>query len=104
MSWMDVLDEEYVPLMEKAWSDLVQEGKPVSLELALKKPWEGIDPTTGEKITGRTYIIAASSPQNISETTFITGAVTDISRQKWVEGLQMQRKDEAVELKRQQEK
>jgi hypothetical protein len=104
MSWLEVIDDEYVPLMEKGWMELVQEGKAINLELALKHPWEGVDPTTGEKITGRTYIIAAASPQKIGDATFITGAITDISRQKWVESLQIQRRDEAVELKRQQEK
>jgi hypothetical protein len=105
LSWMNVIDEEYQPIMTREWKGCVEEGKTISsLELGLKKPWAGVDPTTGERITGKTYIIAAASSQRIGNTTFITGAITDISRQKWVEGLQMQRKDEAVELKRQQEK
>lgn len=31
-------------------------------------------------------------------------SLTDISRQKWVEGYERERREEAVELKRQQEK
>jgi hypothetical protein len=104
MSWMQVIEEEYAPIITEAWYELVHENKRMNLELGLKKPWEGVDPATGEKITGRTYIIAAASAQKIGDTTFVTGAITDISRQKWVESLQMQRRDEAVELKRQQEK
>jgi hypothetical protein len=104
MSWMDVLEEDSAKAMERGWADLSQHGKTLNIELGLKKPWEGVDPATGKKITGRTYIIAAASPQKIGDATYITGAITDISHQKWVESLQMQRRDEAVELKRQQEK
>ncbi|KAF2431352.1 hypothetical protein EJ08DRAFT_713029 [Tothia fuscella] len=102
-SWLEVIREEYLDIMAENWRRLTEEKRAVSFELALYKPWHSIDPTTSEQITGPSYIIAAATVQQIGNNWYISGALTDISYQKWVEGLQSQRRQEAVELKRQQE-
>ena len=102
-SWYSVIHDEDHPKMDIEWSKLVDRRLPVSFELRLKKAWEALDPVTEKAITGPTYIIAAASPRQIGNDTYITGAITDISRQKWVEGSEIRQRKEALELKRQQE-
>ena len=104
MSWLEVIEEDYSEIMAGEWSKLIVDKVSVSFELGVKRPWQSIDPATGAPVHGRTYLIAAASVQHIGGIPYISGAVTDISQQKWVEGLQKQRHQEALELKRQQEK
>ena len=104
MSWFSVIADEYLSVMEVEWVKLTAARKPVSFELRLKKPWDGFDSITREKIYGGTYILAAASPQEINGNTYISGCITDISRQKWAEGQQRRQRDEALDMKRQQEK
>ena len=89
--------------MDREWKKLVEDRIAVSFELRLKRHWESIDPVTGENISGPAYILAAAAPKAFPDNTYITGCITDISRQKWAERRQKEQRDEAVELKRQQE-
>ena len=102
-SWYSVIHDEDHPKMDIEWSKLVDRRLPVSFELRLKKAWEASDPVTGKAISGPTYIILAASPRQIGNDIYVTGAITDISRQKWVEGSEIRQRKEALELKRQQE-
>ena len=103
MSWMAVIHEDYHPLMLREWELLVREGGSRSFELRLKKEWKGTDPVTQELIVGPMYVLAEASHQSIGDKSYICGCMTDISRQKWAEGREKSRREEAVELKRQQE-
>ena len=103
MSWCSVIHDEDHPKMGIEWSKLVDKRLPVAFELQLKKAWEASDPVTKKPISGPTYIILAASPRQIGNDIYITGAITDISRQKWVEGSEIRQRKEALELKRQQE-
>lgn len=103
MSWLEVIAEDYYSIMVEEWAKLTDHDMSVAFEIALKSSWNSTDPSTGDPISSRKYAIAAASVQRIGETTYITGALTDISRQKWMESLQALRRQEAVELKRQQE-
>ena len=102
-SWMSTIHEEDRPKMDLEWAKLVEKRIPVCFDLRLKKLWEAIDPVTNKHIRGPTYVIAAAIPSDIGGKIYITGAITDISRQKWNEDSQMRQRDEALEMKRQQE-
>jgi hypothetical protein len=86
------------------WGALAEKRQNVSFEIALKKRWESLDETSGEAFSRPAYVIAQASPQLIGGESFISGAITDISRLKWAEDIQSQRRMEALEMKRQQEK
>lgn len=49
--------------MNEEWAKLSEEKSQVNFEVALKKNWEGTDASTGQKISGPVYIIAAASVQ-----------------------------------------
>ncbi|KAF8863038.1 putative histidine kinase M3YPp [Acephala macrosclerotiorum] len=104
MSWYNVIAEIDHPLMDQEWAKLLS-GEPVSFELRLRPPFVAEELVGGEKVEGQTWIIAAAYPEQAEDGTVtgILGCLTDISRQKWMEGFQTRRMLEAVELKRQQE-
>jgi hypothetical protein len=103
MSWIDVVADDFHDIVAEEWTKLTDHHMSISFEIALNCSWNSIDPSTGNPISSRKYAIAAASVQRIGEDTFVTGAITDISRQKWMESLQALRGQEALELKRQQE-
>jgi hypothetical protein len=70
----------------------------------MKKKWQHTDPTTGEYQTGPTYCLASATIRLFGDEEYITGAITDISQQKWAEEAQIQQKEDAILLKRAQEK
>ena len=92
------------PIMDREWKKLLG-GATVSFELRLKSPFVAEEIVPGEKVEGFTWIIAAAYPErDINGAVIgILGCLTDISRQKWMEGFQTRKMMEAVELKRQQE-
>jgi PAS domain S-box-containing protein len=102
-SWMSVIHENDHQKMDMQWEKLINEKQDVSFELQLKRTWEDVD-SNGTRISGPVYIIAAAGVQKIGNELYVTGAITDISRQKWVEGFEKRQRQEALELKRQQEK
>ncbi|KAF2723553.1 histidine kinase M3YPp [Polychaeton citri CBS 116435] len=104
LSWYNVIHEDDHPLMDQEWAKLGR-GEPVYFELRLKKPFVTGDFVGGEKVEGTTWIIAAAYTDNRKDGSvkYISGCLTDISRQKWAEGFQERRMQEAMELKRQQE-
>jgi hypothetical protein len=90
--------------MDIEWSELLG-GETVSFELRLRRSFVAEEFVSGEKVEGSTWIIAAAYPECLEDGTVvgILGCITDISRQKWMEGFQTRKMMEAVELKRQQE-
>ncbi|CZR55813.1 related to sensory transduction histidine kinase [Phialocephala subalpina] len=104
MSWYNVIAEIDHPVMDKEWAKLLN-GKPVSFELRLTQQFVAEELVGGEKVEGFTWIIAAAYPEQAEDGTVtgILGCLTDISRQKWMEGFQTRRMLEAIELKCQQE-
>ncbi|TLD27691.1 putative hsp90-like protein [Venturia nashicola] len=103
MSWLELFADDYSDILAEEWARLVDHHMSVNTELALKSSWTSTDPSTGDPISSRKYVIAAASVQQIGESMYITGALIDISKQKWMESWQALRRQEAVELKRQQE-
>lgn len=104
LSWYSVIHEDDRGLVDKEWSK-VGRGEPVHFEVRLKRPFFTPERVNGEAVVGDTWIIASAYADKRDDGTVkgILGCMTDISRQKWSEGLQAKRTEEAMELKRQQE-
>lgn len=89
--------------MDREWGKLLG-GEPVSFEIRLTTPFNTEELVPGEKVEGHTWILASAYPQkSAGAVTGILGCLTDISRQKWMEGFQTRKMLQAIELKRQQE-
>lgn len=98
--WIDAVKEEDQPLVKKEWNTLVTDTQPVSFEFRFKAPWED---RRGDR--GETWVLFSSYPEKDHEGKLksVFGSITNISEQKWAEGIQTRKMEEAVELKRQQE-
>lgn len=97
--WMNSVRDEDRPALEAAWSKLVTERVTISLEFRFK---------CSQQSGGRTidtWVIMSAFPERALDGGLqsIFGCITDISSQKWAERVQIERREEAVELKRQQE-
>ncbi|TWU75296.1 hypothetical protein ED733_006468 [Metarhizium rileyi] len=97
--WMNSVRDEDRPALESAWSKLVNEKVTISLEFRFKCSQQ----SGGNTID--TWVLMSAFPEKTSDGALksIFGCITDISSQKWAERVQYERREEAVELKRQQE-
>ncbi|KAJ9130874.1 Hsp90-like protein [Pleurostoma richardsiae] len=98
-TWMESVREEDRAAVEAAWRQLVVEKLPITHEFRFKCFRE----TNGHPID--TWVLMSAYPEK-DETGAIKsifGCITDISQQKWAEVFQNQRREEAVEVKRQQD-
>ena len=104
LSWYDVIHPDDHALMDREWAKLTA-GDSVHFEIRLKRPFETEEALNGESVRGETWILASAYADKNEDGTVkgILGALSDISRQKWAEGFQARRTEEAVELKRQNE-
>ncbi|KAL1852359.1 hypothetical protein Daus18300_012254 [Diaporthe australafricana] len=98
-TWKQSVLPEDRPAVEAAWNRLIDEKVSIIQELRFKASRE----INGHTI--ETWALMSAYPEKDSEGTVkaIFGVITDISQQKWAEAFQNQRREEAVELKRQQE-
>ncbi|KAI0096682.1 hypothetical protein F4776DRAFT_651482 [Hypoxylon sp. NC0597] len=98
-----VVDED-LPSLKRTLATLVEEGKPQTAELRLKTQWTETD-TSGDQIIAPRWVLATFMPVSNSEGAIetFTGCLSDVSLQKWQFEKERQRKDEAIESKRQQE-
>ncbi|KAI1449277.1 hypothetical protein F5Y02DRAFT_257005 [Annulohypoxylon stygium] len=98
-----VVDEDF-PFLKNTLATLVHEGKPQTAELRLKTQWTETD-TNGDQIVAPRWVLATFMPVSNSEGAIqtFTGCLSDVSLQKWQFEKERQRKDEAIESKRQQE-
>lgn len=90
--------------MDGEWAKLLS-GQSVSFEIRLRRSFVAEELFDGEEVKGEAWILAAAYGERNDDGTItaILGCLTDISRQKWMEGFQKRKMIEAVELKRQQE-
>ncbi|KAF2716077.1 hypothetical protein K431DRAFT_316794 [Polychaeton citri CBS 116435] len=128
-TWMDSVHPEDLDLVKGLWHQLVVDTKPVSSEFRFRAEWldrngvqsdrwvlfsafpERYSISDSDRIDGfgsRTSDITPAGSRSNSTSTggslkSIFGVITNISQQKWAEGLQRRRMEEAMELKRQQE-
>ncbi|OTB04014.1 hypothetical protein M426DRAFT_169652 [Hypoxylon sp. CI-4A] len=96
--------DEDLPVLRKTLETLVKEGKSQTAEIRLKTQWTETD-TNGDQITAPRWVLATFMPVRNSEGVIqtFTGCLSDVSLQKWQFERERQRKDEAIESKRQQE-
>ncbi|KAF2765202.1 hypothetical protein EJ03DRAFT_217859 [Teratosphaeria nubilosa] len=99
--WMESVADDDRELISRIWSDLVEEKKPVTSEVRFKAQWE--DRKSG--VRSDTWVLFSAYPEKWEDGRLksVFGSITNISQQKWAEGIQTRKMEEAVELKRQQE-
>jgi PAS domain S-box-containing protein len=98
-TWMESVLPVDRPTVEAAWRRLIDEKVSIVQEFRFKASRE----FNGHPI--ETWALMSAYPEKDSDGAVkaIFGVITDISQQKWAEAFQNQRREEAVELKRQQE-
>ncbi|KAK4155562.1 hypothetical protein C8A00DRAFT_31608 [Chaetomidium leptoderma] len=99
-AWMQSIRDEDRPGTELAWRRLVEEKVAVTHEFRFHGSRELMD---GHMVDVWALMSAYPERDETGGLKSIFGCITDISQQKWAESFQKQRRDEAVELKRQQE-
>lgn len=110
-AWLDVVHKKERDHMTELWKEITTSKDTVVSELELARPWS---PPTMEhqetpNFSGKsvsTWILMSTQAEQLDEdgkVTSFVGVLIDISHQKWAEGEQLRRKEEALESKRQQE-
>ncbi|EMC98961.1 hypothetical protein BAUCODRAFT_22270 [Baudoinia panamericana UAMH 10762] len=99
-TWIESVKDEDQALVRRLWKELVIDTKPVSEEFRFKAQWEDRNRNRGD-----TWVLFSAYPETYEDGRLksVFGSVTNISSQKWAEGIQTRKMEEAVELKRQQE-
>ncbi|KAL6863011.1 hypothetical protein ACO1O0_003255 [Amphichorda felina] len=98
-AWMDMVRSEDRPALEAAWGKLLNDMVTISVEFRF------ICSQGSEDKTIDSWVLMSAYPEKTLDGNLesIFGCITDISSQKWAEKVQSERREEAVELKRQQE-
>jgi signal transduction histidine kinase/AmiR/NasT family two-component response regulator len=101
--WEHCVMEEDMPLLKRSMATMIKDGRAQTAELRFKTPW--IDESTGEKVHATRWIEATFMPVKSSDGIIqsFTGCLSDLTLQKLQLERERQRKDEAIESKRQQE-
>ncbi|KJZ71551.1 hypothetical protein HIM_09089 [Hirsutella minnesotensis 3608] len=99
LAWMNSVREEDRSRLEEAWTKLLEERVTISVEFRFKHTQQ----SGGNDID--TWVLMSAFPEKNADGCLksIFGCLTDISSQKLAEKVQNERREEAVELKRQQE-
>jgi len=98
--WVEYVMDEDKQLVRQTWHDLVHKTKSANVEFRFKASW-----MDRNGVRGDTWVLFSAYPERYDDGSLksIFGSITNISQQKWAEGLQKRKMEEAVELKRQQE-
>ncbi|EKG18529.1 PAS domain-containing protein [Macrophomina phaseolina MS6] len=98
--WIDAVKPEDQQMVVNLWSTLVEKTEAVTAEFRFKAPWED---KNGNRTD--TWVLFSAYPEKNAHGFLksVFGTLTNISQQKWAEGFQKRKMEEAVELKRQQE-
>ncbi|KAH9892971.1 hypothetical protein F4778DRAFT_302402 [Xylariomycetidae sp. FL2044] len=98
-TWMESVKDEDRPGLKEVWHQLISEKVAITHEFRFK--WSRHD---GDHIID-TWVLMSAYPERDYNGGIkgIFGCITNISQQKLAEQIQMHRREEAVELKRQQE-
>lgn len=99
-NWQSYIADEDQTAFKIHWDNLIQRRQLLSAEFRFKKSWKDRD-----GIVSETWVLGSAYPERGSQGELLSvfGSLTDISQQKWAENVQIRRREEAVELKRQQE-
>lgn len=104
MPWQECIYEEDYPLLYAKMDDMVAERKVQTVEVRSKNPWMAED-GIGHSIKAPRWVQATLMPVQDSEGVIksFTGCLSDVSLQKWQLEKEKERKEQALESKRQQE-
>lgn len=98
--WVNYVKEEDQGLIREQWKRLVENAAAINIEFRFKTPWEDRNHNKND-----TWVLFSAFPEKDENGMLksVFGSITNISPQKWAEGFQKRKMEEAVELKRQQE-
>jgi PAS domain S-box-containing protein len=98
-AWINYVQDEDRSHLESAWTKLMNQKVTISVEFRFICGERTGDPPMD------TWVLMSAFPEKDPDGSLkgIFGCITDISSQKWAEKVQSERREEAVELKRQQE-
>jgi PAS domain S-box-containing protein len=98
--WIDYVKKEDQQLIKEQWKLLVEDAAAINVEFRFKASWEDRNRNKGD-----TWVLFSAFPEKdeLGQLKSVFGSITNISPQKWAEGFQKRKMEEAVELKRQQE-
>jgi signal transduction histidine kinase/DNA-binding response OmpR family regulator len=102
--WETCVVDEDLPILKGSLRKLAQEGRSQTAEIRLKTPWIAED-SHSNKVVAPRWVLATFMPVKSSDTQIqsFTGCLSDVSLQRWQLERERQRKDEAIESKRQQD-
>ncbi|KAF2127897.1 hypothetical protein P153DRAFT_294020 [Dothidotthia symphoricarpi CBS 119687] len=102
--WVDYVKEEDQNLILEHWKRLVDNATPINIEFRFKASFEFRLEDRNRNISD-TWVLFSAFPEKDEDGQLksVFGSITNISPQKWAEGFQKRKMEEAVELKRQQE-
>ncbi|KAK1758611.1 hypothetical protein QBC47DRAFT_375225 [Echria macrotheca] len=102
--WENYVVEEDRPLLKKRIETMLLEGKTQSVDIRLVNP-QAVEDGAGNKVVMPRWVQATLMPVRSNDGTIrsYTGCMSDVSIQKWQLEREKQRKEEAIESKRQQE-
>ncbi|KAK3694250.1 putative histidine kinase group protein [Podospora appendiculata] len=102
--WEACVHEEDLALLNEKLYAMELEDKPQNVEIRLKTTWTAED-GAGHKFLAPRWVQATLMPVRSTEGVIqsFTGCLSDVSLQKWQLEREKQRKEEAIESKRQQE-
>lgn len=104
-AWLNIVYPEDIPKCESVFAKLIMEKVPVIFELETKMSWSPPPELEQPECGGsqhHKWILCSAYPElgPNDELLEIVGSVTDISQQKWAEGIQKKRTDDALESKK----
>jgi PAS domain S-box-containing protein len=100
-NWIDYVKESDQDYVRGLWERLVEQMIPITAEFRFKSQWRDDDNNKSD-----TWVLFSAYPEKSSDDTqskSVFGNITNISTQKWAQGFQKRKMEEAVELKRRQE-
>jgi signal transduction histidine kinase/CheY-like chemotaxis protein len=102
--WEECINEADYPMLREKLKSMISEGKVQNVELRFKNAWMAED-GGGHSIRAPRWVQATLMPVRDSEGVIksFTGCLSDVSLQKWQLEREKERKEEAIESKRQQE-
>ncbi len=106
MPWQSCVVADDLPALERSIAALITSRQPQMVEVRLQRPWHTVDPdgvrTEAPRWAQLTLMPATLSAEGAAPS--FTGCAVDVSLQKWQLGQERQRREEATELCRQQER
>jgi PAS domain-containing protein len=103
-AWINIIFPDDLARVEGIFAQLVVEKVPITVELKTQKPWAPLpelSETEAEPSVHYCWVLCSAYPELDANGQLIevVGNVTDISRQKWAEGIQRLRTESALESK-----